>query len=197
VRGDEPLELRDDLGVTAEREIGVDPLLDRAQAEVLEPVDVGAGEVLVPEVGERLAAKEIERRTEELALAGRVTLAVRPFEKALDAAEVRPLAIDAQGIAGRPRLDRVRAEQLPQRGDVALEGVRRSLRRRGAPERLDQLVGGNHLVRAQEEERQQHPLLRPWGCYVAPVLDDFERPQNPDFHPAPIVAWVRARVSAA
>ena len=61
---DERLELRDELGVAAERKIGLDPLLERDRAELLEPRDLGLGERLVEEVGERRAAPERERLAE-------------------------------------------------------------------------------------------------------------------------------------
>ena len=58
---DERLELGDELGVAPEREVGLDPLLERDGAELLEPRDLGLGERLVEEVGERRAAPERER----------------------------------------------------------------------------------------------------------------------------------------
>ena len=59
--GDQRLELGDELGVAPEREIRLDPLLERDGAQLLEPRDLGLGERLVEEVGERRAAPERER----------------------------------------------------------------------------------------------------------------------------------------
>ncbi len=50
LRRDERLELRDELRMAPEREIGVDPLLERDRAELLEPGDLGLRERLVEEV---------------------------------------------------------------------------------------------------------------------------------------------------
>ena len=55
------VELRDQRGVAAEREVGVDPHLDREQVHLLEAPDRRLGERLVGEVGERGAAPERER----------------------------------------------------------------------------------------------------------------------------------------
>ena len=61
VLGDERLELADHLGVPAGREVGVDRHLGRAQPQLLEPADLGGGERLVGDVGQRLAAPQRER----------------------------------------------------------------------------------------------------------------------------------------
>jgi hypothetical protein len=47
VLADKRLQLADELGVPAERELGLDPLLDRAQAQLLEAGDLALGEGLV------------------------------------------------------------------------------------------------------------------------------------------------------
>ena len=59
--GDQCLELSDDLRVAAEREVGVDAILEAGDASLLEAPDLGLRERLVGEVGERRAAPEIER----------------------------------------------------------------------------------------------------------------------------------------
>ena len=49
---DERGELTDEIGVAAEREISLDPLLERSEAALLEALDVGPGEVVVGEIGQ-------------------------------------------------------------------------------------------------------------------------------------------------
>ena len=56
--GDERLELRDQRPLAPERELGLDPLLPRDQAQLLEPLDVDARERLELEVRERPAAPQ-------------------------------------------------------------------------------------------------------------------------------------------
>jgi hypothetical protein len=53
------------------------------------------------------------------------------------------------------------------------------------PECVDQLVVGDNLIRSQEQSGQQHPLL--WGAERErlPILDHFERPENPELHRPP------------
>ena len=67
----EPLELADDVAVAAELEIGLDPLLDRDEPELLEPPDLGLCEVVERELGESRSAPERERLLELLAPLGR------------------------------------------------------------------------------------------------------------------------------
>jgi hypothetical protein len=50
-------------------------------------------------------------------------------------------------------------EHLSQMRDVALEHVRGRLRRRLAPQVIDQSVGGDDLVRVQEEHGEHSALL--------------------------------------
>ena len=61
VLGDERLELGHELGVLAEREVGVDPPLDRQQVQILEAHDRGLRERLVGEIRKRRPAPEPER----------------------------------------------------------------------------------------------------------------------------------------
>ena len=58
---DERLELGDELGVTAQCEVGVDALLDDDGSQLLEARDLRLRERLVDEVGERRPAPERER----------------------------------------------------------------------------------------------------------------------------------------
>ena len=59
--GDLRLELADQLGAAAQREIGLDPVLERRQPLLLEPRDLRLRERLVGHVGQRRAAPDRER----------------------------------------------------------------------------------------------------------------------------------------
>ena len=65
---DERLQLGDQVGLAAEREVGVEALLEGGQAHLLEPCDLRLRELLVREIRERRAAPQRERL---LQLAGR------------------------------------------------------------------------------------------------------------------------------
>ena len=57
---DECLDLADELGVAAEREVRLEPPLERLQAELFEPGNLGLRERLLCEVGQRRPAPEVE-----------------------------------------------------------------------------------------------------------------------------------------
>ena len=110
---DERLELRQHGGVAAERELRLEALLERGEPQLLEPRDRRLRERLVGEVGERCAAPEPERTTEQVGGALRIAAlerlgrVVRP---ALEAVEVEPLRARR---AGRSRAMRVSIASAP------------------------------------------------------------------------------------
>jgi hypothetical protein len=53
---DQPLELWNERRVATQRDLGVDPILQRDQAQLLEPTDLVPRELLEREVCERLSA---------------------------------------------------------------------------------------------------------------------------------------------
>ena len=61
VAGDERLQLADELGVAAEREVGLDPLFERRQLQLVQARDLRLCERLVGEVGQGGAPPEGER----------------------------------------------------------------------------------------------------------------------------------------
>ena len=93
VRRREPLELADQLRVAAERQVGVEAVLDRGQAQLLQPGDVGLERGLESEVAERGPAPEREgareRRRGRLGPAG-AKLRPRIAHRVLEAMEVEP-----------------------------------------------------------------------------------------------------------
>ena len=98
--GDERVELADQLRVPARGEIGVDPLLERRPAQLLEPRDLGLRERLVGEVGERRAAPQRQRPPQRRG--GAVGIgALRLADELLEAREVELRPVDLQGVAGR------------------------------------------------------------------------------------------------
>ena len=128
---DERLELADQLVVASEREVGVDPLLERGQAELLEASDLRLGERLVREVGKGRPAPERQRVTEPIGCQLRVVPAERLsslLDPALEDGGVERLGSDAQDVSvtvrfeprGRRLAFRVR-ERLPEPRDVRFD----------------------------------------------------------------------------
>ena len=85
----------------AERELGVDPLLERDDPQLVEPRRLEPGELLLVEVGERRAAPERERLAQQRRAPCRLG-AARFGEQALEAVRVDALGLERQPVAGRP-----------------------------------------------------------------------------------------------
>ena len=143
-------------------EIGIDPVLERREPQLLEPNDLRLGERLPGEVGERGPAPEGERRAQGLAGRRRVTHRERrsPFPAEPDELEqVDSRRIDHEPVTGRRRLEGAVRQELPQLRDVDLDRVPGCVRGLLAPERIDQAIAGDDLVRLQQESGQQRPAL--------------------------------------
>jgi hypothetical protein len=185
VSPDEGAELSDQLRVSAEREVGVDPCLQRRQPLVLELGERIARERLVLEIRQRPAAPEVERPTERsrrfLGLAV-PELAPAFLDQQAEALEVDPIRLDVEHVAGRARdEDAVRLEELPDPRHVLLE---RRLRVRGrtvTPELVDQAIAGHDLAGVQEQDGEHCPLTRPSELQRPPVVQDLERAEEAEF----------------
>src|SRR5580765_545816 len=140
--GDQRLQLADQLQVAAEREIGLDPPLQRRQPEILQASRFRTCKRLVPDVGQRRTTPAPERLTEDAPRPPGSTL--REQQAALLEKTLEPLSIEAargevEHVSGRARLEQVPAERLAQTRDVSVQGLGRGRRRLFAPQLLDQL----------------------------------------------------------
>lgn len=122
----EHFQLANEVGVPADGEIGVDPVLKTGQAELLQTGDLSLGEALVGKLAEGRAPPEGERLPQ---------LAV--FLEAPKALEIELLPGHAQLVAGCLRLQALLAQQLAQLRDIDLKRLLRCLGRLFLPERLD------------------------------------------------------------
>ena len=121
--------------VPAERELGVDPILERLEPELLEPVDVRARERLVGQVGERTAPPERQRRPQPIRRCADVAVFEQPAAftgQALEPLGIELIRANVQYVSGRPRDESLvlapsvfRLQRFPKARDVPLEHVRR------------------------------------------------------------------------
>jgi len=175
VRRDERVELPDERGVLASLEVGGDPRLEHGQAALLEPGGLCLGERLVGNAAERRPAPERERLPQ-----------VGGVARCAETAE--PLGVElarlhADEVAGRPRHDALRAERLAEGVNVHLQRSARARGRALAPDPVDQPVGRDHLVRVEQEQRQERPrALAPERHRPAVVGSNLDRPQQPELH---------------
>src|SRR5581483_4680770 len=181
---DRVLELGDDLPMLAERERGLEPLLERVDPQIFEAVGLGAQPPDLGQPLERRAAPERERAVSEVGGRPRVALAAcgaRPDEQALEDNGVRRRADDGVAVAAAD--DRRLAESRAQPGDVVLDGVSRGGGHVGPPELVDQRVHGDMAPAPKREEREQRVALRA-GHVDGPAVDaDLEGTEDSDFEP--------------
>ena len=101
--GDQRLELADELRVAAEREIGLDPLLERRQPQILQPPGLDPRERLLGELGQRRPApqRRAPRAAGSRAAPGSAPRASR--DEPLEPQQVDRLRLDLEHVARRPR----------------------------------------------------------------------------------------------
>src|SRR5215217_5842069 len=159
---DEPLELGHELGVAAEDEVGLDPLLERGQPQLLETRDLSLCEGLERDVRERGAVPQSERRSQRV---GRTIRLARGqqlstvHKQALEPAEVELLGLEREQVPAPVGLQAPVAERLTELRDVDMDAVESARRRALTPKRIDQAIRRHDLARAQEKEHEQRPLL--------------------------------------
>jgi hypothetical protein len=163
VLANERPQLGHELGASAEREIGVDPVLERDQPPLLQPLGLALRKRLVEDVCQRGATPKRERGAQRL---GRFAgLALRKLctsfhEEPFESVEVELVGLDVQHIAGGAPREAPVSEGLAQTRDVVVEGVRGRRRRPLAPQAVDQAVAGDDLVRVQQQDGEERTLLR-------------------------------------
>ena len=173
--------------MTAERELGVDALLNGPEPHLFEPLHLDACERLELEVCERAAAPQPLGTPQDLGrgsgIGGRKRLPCR-HDELFEELDIELVGLDPQQISRRachkPWLVRPRRQHLPQARHVVpqrmIGGVHALLRE----ELGNEAVARDHAVRAQQQQREERPLLRPPGRDLRIVDPDAERSQDPE-----------------
>jgi hypothetical protein len=117
-----------------ERELDVEPILERPEPEVVEPAQLVAREGLRFELGERPPTPQGQRRTQplrpQLHLHGLACFGQESFEPH----DVDGVLLELEPVARRLRDQPLRSEQLAQMRHVPLQGGRRGSRRALGPQ---------------------------------------------------------------
>jgi hypothetical protein len=176
--------------VPAEGELRLDPLFSCQEAQLLEPVDLDAGELLVGDVGQRRAAPESQRTVECEECSGVFASGVPApalAEESLEPKRVDLLGLALEDIAAASRVQRlVRRKGLAQPRDLDVEAVSGGPGRSIGPERVDEPVSRDDFVRVEEQEGQEGAGLRATQRERAAVPEGFDRPQNAELRKYPL-----------
>ena len=174
----EPLELGRELGAVTERELRLEPRLERAQPELLESLRVRLERFAVEQVAPGRPAPQRERDRQLAQCCVIVIVLSRRAgvrDESLEFVDVELAGLDAQQIAARLASQTVLAEELPQPVEVCVERLSGAPRWPLPPERINEVIARDDLVAVQQQHRQQRPLLSPPERDRLPVLRYRER----------------------
>ncbi len=183
---DQRFELPDELGVPAERHFGLDPFLERRQAQLLEPGPLAPGERRGRELRERRPAPEPERLPQAVRRRLRPPFRQRraPLgHETLEAVEVEVVGPELEYVAGRPCAQQSLRQHSAKLRHIPLNHLRRRRRNLLAPELVDQRLERERVVRVQEEQGEQRALSSSCERYRAAVLSCLKGSEDPELHP--------------
>src|SRR5687768_1028882 len=138
--GSQCLELADDIAVTAEIEVSIDPLPVSDEAKFLEPADLRLSEIVECELRERRPTPQRKRRLQKRTPLLR-RKPPRVGERLLEPTRVDLFGTDVEHVARRAGVEDVTPKSPTQTSDGVLERRRRRFWRLLTPERVDEPVG--------------------------------------------------------
>ncbi len=159
---DQRLQFADDLGLATQGQIGFHPLLDPDQTQLVEPGNLLLGESLVGEVSQRRPPPKGKGVAEDLGGGVGIPLAEsrssliehRPEAIGVELPRVEPKDVprwpSQDGSSSGVVIAVLRGKRSAQLRDVTLDELRSALRRRLAPQTVDQTFGRDDLVSMHE-----------------------------------------------
>ncbi len=186
------LELADQLGVSSRGQVRVESLLQCTEPRLLQASDLRLGEGRVGQILKRSSPEQGKRLTEGFPRSpGPAGGERRPGagDEGLEPLQVELTRFHPQPVPGwlrrEPGPPSVFGQDASQPGDVGLEGGARGGWGRRPPYPVDQLVTGDHLVPAEQEDSKHRPLLPPSERDGAVIVSDLERTEHSKLHRAP------------
>ena len=178
-------QLPGDVAMAAERELGVDPVFDGEQPELVEVCGRGRGERL-RELPERRPAPKRTRGGE--ALGRRIGVAVGErlaplLAQPLEPQQVDGLRRDLDPVARRARLQRPARQNLAKLGDVDVHHLHRRGGHALAPQRVDERIDRHGPVRLEQQAGEQRALALPAGGHGLAAVHDLKRAEEPVLRP--------------
>ena len=200
VLGDQRRQLARQIGVAAEREVGVDARLHRAQPQILQPGRLRPGGRRIGQLAERRPTPQAQRGGE---LAPRRLGIAGPQRRGtgggalLERGHIARFGGDLQHVTTGHRAQwQFGAERLAERADVHLQRRPRRGRRPADPQFLGQPVARHPLARVQHEQREERTAARAGERDRLAAARHGKRPQQTE--PQPVIRhadslWPRRR----
>ena len=182
----ERLDLRNEPGMPAQRQLRIDSRLYGREPQLLQPLDLDTCERLELEIGERTSLPQRLRDPEGLGRTCGVASGQRlaaGADETLEVLEIELSGLDAQEVAGcardEPGLVRAGgAEHLPKPRDVVAQRVVGRVHALLREELADQAFPRDDTVRAEKQQREQRALLRPPSRDRVSADPDCQRAEN-------------------
>ncbi len=177
---------RHELPMLSERKRRLELLLERVDAQRLEPACLGAAPRRPAQALERRSAPEHQRRGDRIRRGRGVAVAqrgARVRQQLLEPRCVDTCVLQCISIGGAD--DRVLSERGTKAGDVMMERVPWSSRELLPPEAVDERVDVDHPFPPEREHCKQRLSLGAAHVRACPPGEDLERTKNPDFQHLP------------
>ena len=184
VLGDQRFELTDHVAVMAEREVGLDPPLERDEAELLETRALVSRERF-RELGERGPTPERERLAEQFSRLPGIALRERMAsvgESALEPGQVELVVAHLERVARTPGVQPWFGKRLAQVRDVDLHHLLSRVRNVLAPEGVDDPLAGERAVCVEKQNREERPLLACRDLQRHMTIEHLQRAEQAKVH---------------
>ena len=182
----QPVQLGDQLGVVAEHQLRLDPLLQAGELLLCQPALLEPREGLL-ELRQRRPSPQLQRFAQRRrGVAGPAVGQRLPTAgvELLEPVEVERVPLELDQVARGPRAQQPGGQQLAQLRDQDLHHLGSGVGDVVAPEVVDQPIDRHHPSGIEQQQRQQRPLLACRQLYGPGLIDRLERPENPKVHPA-------------
>ena len=189
---------------SAALELDLDALLDRGDPQLGQTGNDRHRELLVRELGERVAAPQrvgFGQHRDSFGMIACAQSGAAAAHEVLETVHVDVIVGNLEGVAAAPRREQRRIGKGPsQLRHQRLQAVAHACRWILAPQRVDELLGGDDSTRLQRQQGQQGAQLRPCDDDVrSVVVAHFELTEEPHPHAltVPPIAAHRSRAPEA
>ncbi len=187
VPGGQSIQLRDQAGVPAAGQVGLDPVLQRGQPGFFQAAGIRLGEGHIGHVRQGRAAPQVKGLAQGRAgslgpASGQVPLC--RGDQALETGGVKLVLGDVELVTGwlGEQDTGLRAEHPAQPGNVDPQRGRAVRRWLARPQIVGQPVGRHGLVRRQQQPGQQRAFAQPAEVHGPPVVFGLDRTEYPELH---------------